>query len=138
MPKAHYRGSYPLRRKRMFIAIATGNVRAAYAEAPHLFPGDLATAKVCLCWRCGEPLLSCGPNRNGRHKNGRPAKWTSGHTVDGDSSKPIVPECSPCNYRFGASAGNRRRGRGGSNLHRRARRRKTPPSSVSLTLRSSR
>ena len=63
----------------------------------------------CRCWQCKEPLATCGPNRNGRHANGAPAKWTGGHVRDGDRTSPLALECSPCNFRRGASAGNARR-----------------------------
>lgn len=117
--RGHYGRDFVLRRQRMMRAIASRNVRAAYIEAPHLFPGDLATATEMLCWQCGQPLATCGPNKNGRHRNGRPARWTAGHTADGDSSKAIVPECSPCNSSRGAAAGNRRRTRPGRRRTRR-------------------
>ncbi len=109
--RSHYAGTYPIRRRRIRAAIAAGNVRAAYQEAPSLFPGDLASATEVVCWRCGEPLRSCGPNRNGRHLNGTAARWEAGHTVDGDSSCPLLPECSACNRPAGAAAGNARRRR---------------------------
>lgn len=107
---SHYDRLYVLRRRRIKLAIASGNARAAYVEAPHLYPGDLtASSPPVLCWQCGEPLATCGPNRNGRNRNGTPASWDTGHTVDGNNSAPLVPECSPCNRSRGAAAGNRRR-----------------------------
>lgn len=65
---------------------------------------------TATCWQCGQTLATCGPNRNGRHRNGRRAKWTGGHTIDGDPTAPLALECSPCNFRRGAQAGNRSRG----------------------------
>ena len=61
------------------------------------------------CWRCGEPLATCGPNRNGRNRNGTPATWQAGHLVDSDPSSPLAPECSACNASAGATYGNQRR-----------------------------
>lgn len=72
--RKHYARDYVLRRTRMTRAIAARNVRAAYLEAPHLFPGDISSATEVLCWQCEEPLRSCGPNRNGRHRNGAPLR----------------------------------------------------------------
>lgn len=87
--RSKYSGSYQRRRDRM-VAWARSN------------------PSLARCWRCGEPLVSCGPNRNGRHRNGRPAKWTAGH-VEHDPLAPLALECSPCNYREGAQHGNRQR-----------------------------
>lgn len=56
------------------------------------------------CWRCGLTLAEHPP-----HRNGRPAFWTAGHTVDGDNSAPILPEASTCNFSKGATAGNLQR-----------------------------
>ncbi len=56
------------------------------------------------CWRCGLTLAEHKP-----HRNGRPARWTAGHTVDGDSSYPLAPEASTCNYSAGATHGNSQR-----------------------------
>lgn len=61
------------------------------------------------CWQCGQTLATCGPNRDGRHRNGARAKWTAGHVVDSDPTSALALECSPCNYRRGAEHGNRRR-----------------------------
>lgn len=85
-----YDGDYKRRRARL-IAWALSN--------PHL----------ARCWQCNEPLATCGPNRNGRHANGTRAKWTGGHTIDGDRTAPLALECSPCNYSRGAAHGNRNR-----------------------------
>lgn len=113
----HYAGDYRLRRDRLMWAIASGNPRLAYAEVFGHRPDleHLAGLDQVVCWRCGEPLPTCGPNRNGRHRTGKRAHWQAGHTTDGDSTQPIVPECSPCNASAGAAAGNRRRGPVGSN-----------------------
>jgi hypothetical protein len=61
------------------------------------------------CWQCGQTLATCGPNRDGRHRNGARAKWTAGHVLDGDPASQLALECSPCNYRRGAEHGNRQR-----------------------------
>lgn len=57
------------------------------------------------CWRCGRTLAQHPP-----HKNGKPAKWTAGHRVDGQVGGPLAPEASTCNYSAGATTGNQRRG----------------------------
>lgn len=61
------------------------------------------------CWQCGEPLATCGPNRNGRCKTGKPATWHAGHMIDGDRTSPLALECEPCNTARGAAHGNRGR-----------------------------
>ena len=58
------------------------------------------------CWRCGRTLDEHKP-----HKNGKPAKWTAGHVVDGQVGGPLAPEASTCNYTAGAIAGNQQRRR---------------------------
>ena len=80
---------------------------------------------LARCWQCNEPLTSCGPNRNGRHVNGRPAKWTGGHRIDGDRLSPLALECSPCNYSRGAAHGARLRSAGRPIAPRRPGRRRT-------------
>ena len=84
-----YGGSFQRRRRRL-IAWALAN--------PHL----------ARCHRCGEPLATCGPNRNGRNKNDTPAKWHADHPTHqvGDVLKL---SCSACNTSEGAAFGNARR-----------------------------
>jgi len=109
MPAKHrglYRGDYPVRRRRLFAAMASGNLAAVYAEVRHLFP---VLPDELVCWRCRQPLSSCGPNRNGRTLTGRPATWEAGHVVSGDPLSPLAPECKPCNAAAGARHGNVRR-----------------------------
>lgn len=86
-----YGGSYQQRRRKL-IAWAKSNPDRA------------------RCWRCDQPLVTCGPNRNGRHRNGKPAKWTAGHRTH-DPADVLALECSPCNYTEGAQHGNARRPR---------------------------
>ena len=62
------------------------------------------------CWRCRQPIATCGPYRNGRHKNGKPAHWTAGHVIDGQTGGQLLPECSPCATSSGATYGNALRG----------------------------
>ena len=114
--RAHYAGDFPQRRARLMWATATNNPALAYVEVMGRRPDLVWLAELdrVVCWRCHEPLATCGPNRNGRHKTGTRAKWHAGHTVDADPSEPIVPECSPCNTSRGAVAGNMQRP-GGSN-----------------------
>ncbi len=75
-------GEYPLRRRVL--------VAWAYANPEH---------PRCRCRRCGEPLATCGPNRDGRHSNGFPARWTVGPVIDDDPHLPLELECSPCHHR---------------------------------------
>jgi hypothetical protein len=56
------------------------------------------------CWRCHHTIATCGPNHDGRNRNGTPATWQCGHTPFGYQA-----ECSPCNTKHGAIDGNRRR-----------------------------
>jgi hypothetical protein len=77
----HYQGQYWLRSR---IVRATANA-------------DPTTR----CWRCGLTLAEHKP-----HKNGTPAKWTAGHTRDGDPTAPLAPEASTCNFTAGARHGN--------------------------------
>lgn len=88
--KPHHLGSYPAESQRLR--------QAAWADPS------------TLCWRCKQPLATCGPNRNGRHRNGKPARWTAGHVTDGQVGGPLLPECSPCMASSGATYGNRLRG----------------------------
>ena len=69
----------------------------------------LSWPQLARCWQCNQPLATCGPNRNGRHRNGTRAHWTAGHVRDGDRTSPLELECSPCNYRRGAEHGNSHR-----------------------------
>jgi hypothetical protein len=94
----------------------------------------LSNPHLARCWQCGEPLATCGPNRNGRHRNGSRAKWTAGHTRDGDRMAPLALECSPCNYSRGAAHGNRRRQStgGGGSVFRRTRTPATPRPNANL------
>lgn len=69
-----------------------------------------AADPMTRCWRCKQTLATCGPNRDGRHKNGKPARWTAGHVVDGQVGGPLLPECSPCMASSGATYGNQLRG----------------------------
>ena len=87
MKAPHHRGTYP-KRSRQLVALA----RAMQSTT---------------CWRCGRTLAEHEP-----HKNGKPAKWTAGHMVDGEVDGPLAPEASTCNFSAGATAGNRKRGRG--------------------------
>lgn len=81
---AHHRGNFDLR--------STALRAAAYAN-PHT-----------RCWRCGLTLTEHPP-----HRNGKPARWTAGHIVDGQIGGELRPEASTCNYSAGATAGNRKR-----------------------------
>jgi hypothetical protein len=59
-----------------------------------------------ICWRCGRTL-----NQHPPHRNGKPARWTAGHTRDEDPTAPLAPEASTCNYTAGAVYRNRKHGR---------------------------
>jgi hypothetical protein len=85
-----YGGSYQLRRRRL-ISWALSNPHLARCQGP-----------------CGEPLATCGPNRNGRNLNGTAAKWHAGHP-NHDPGDVLELWCSPCNTREGAQWGNARR-----------------------------
>lgn len=85
-----YGGSFQRRRKRL-VAWALSNPDLARCQGP-----------------CGEPLATCGPNRNGRHRNGKPAKWTAGHP-NHRVEDVLELWCSPCNSIEGAQWGNARR-----------------------------
>jgi hypothetical protein len=50
-----------------------------------------------VCWRCGLRL-----DQHPAHKSGKPARWTAGHLKDGDSTSPLLPEASTCNFQAGA------------------------------------
>jgi hypothetical protein len=69
------------------------------------------------CWRDGHTLAAHPP-----HRDGTPATWTAGHTIDGQPGPawlhPHTPplagpwlalEASTCNYANGARRSNRRR-----------------------------
>jgi hypothetical protein len=86
-----YGGSFQ-RRRRKLIAWAKSN--------PHL----------ARCWRCQEPLATCGPNRNGKNKNGTEATWHADHP-NHDPGDVLVLSCSACNTSEGAAHGNARRPR---------------------------
>ena len=84
---AHHRGDYHVRSRQV---------------------RDQANADpTTTCWRCGRTLAQHPP-----HKNGKPARWTAGHLIDGDPTSPLAPEASTCNYSAGATTGNARRGSG--------------------------
>lgn len=88
MSGAHHRGTYPAR------------ARALRARAN--------ADPLTRCWRCGRTLAEHPP-----HRNGKPARWTAGHLVDGQENGPLAPEASTCNYAAGAVLGNKRRSRRG-------------------------
>jgi hypothetical protein len=50
------------------------------------------------CWRCHLTIHEAAP-----HADGKPARWTAGHTGNDDE---LLPECSTCNYSDGARVGN--------------------------------
>jgi hypothetical protein len=54
-----------------------------------------------LCWRCHRTLAA-----HPRHKTGRPAFWTAGHT--GRTPRELAPEASTCNFDHGAHLGAQR------------------------------
>ncbi len=98
MTGAHHRGSYPRRAEA---------VRTAANSTP-----------LALCWRDGLRLDQHPP-----HRDGSPARWTAGHTVDGDphaqpwlivTRRPpagswLAAEASTCNYANGARRTNKQR-----------------------------
>lgn len=86
MSGAHHRGTYPAR------------ARALRARAN--------ADPLTRCWRCGRTLAEHPP-----HRNGKPARWTAGHLVDGQEDGPLAPEASTCNYSSGGRLGNARRAR---------------------------
>jgi hypothetical protein len=95
MKPAHRRGTYQHNRNRV---VATAN------STPH-----------AVCWRDGLTLAAHPP-----HRNGDPAKWEGGHTIDGAVNAPawlnvtrrpppgpwIAPEASTCNRSNGAHRTN--------------------------------
>lgn len=76
----HHHGSY----QRRALAVR----RAAYANP------------LTRCWRCGLTLAEHQP-----HRNGKRARWTAGHVIDGQVGGPLAPEASTCNYTAGAVRG---------------------------------
>lgn len=85
MPKAaHHRGSH--QRRARAVTTAANN--------------DPTTR----CWRCQRTLTEHPP-----HRNGKPARWTAGHLVDGQVDGLLLPEASTCNYSEGGRLGNARR-----------------------------
>jgi len=58
------------------------------------------------CWRCKLTLAEHPP-----HRDGKPARWTAGHVIDGQPGGPLLPEASTCNYSAGGTLGNRKRPR---------------------------
>jgi len=56
------------------------------------------------CWQCGLTLEHCRP-----HHDGKPARWTAGHVIDGQIGGELKAECSPCNFTRGAAHGNGQR-----------------------------
>lgn len=79
-----------------------------------------ATHPDTRCWSCGRTL-----NQHEPHRNGQPAKWQAGHTIDGAINPPpwlnphppppgpwLAPEASTCNTTRGAQAGARRQSTG--------------------------
>lgn len=82
-----------------------------YIRAAAILRRDAYADPDTQCWRCLRKLHECGPNGDGTHRNGKPATWHAGHTIDGDNTAPLAPECSPCNTSHGAAAGNRARNR---------------------------
>ena len=71
-----------------------------------------ATHPGAQCATCGQPLERCGPNNDGRNRNGTPCTWDAGHIVAGDSTAGYQLECSACNRSAGATLGNARRATG--------------------------
>lgn len=77
-----------------------------------------AMTPTAICWRDGLTLEQHPP-----HKDGTPAKWTAGHTIDGDPTatpwlnvdrRPpagswLALEASTCNYANGARRTNKLR-----------------------------
>ena len=55
------------------------------------------------CWKCERQIHEI------THRNGRPARWTAGHVVDGQAGGMMLPECSVCACSTGAQRGNRMR-----------------------------
>lgn len=53
------------------------------------------------CWRCGMTLSEAQ-----RRWHEKTVVWHAGHTVDGDSTAPLLPEHSVCNLYAGAALGN--------------------------------
>lgn len=101
MKPAHRRGPY-----QRHAAAVTKAARAT----PH-----------AICWRCGRTLPHHPP-----HRNGKPATWHAGHTIDGatnpqpwlNPTRPpppgpwLAPEASTCNTQAGATHGNTTRATG--------------------------
>ena len=92
----------PHHQRRAYV-LGSAQVRAAALNDPR-----------SICWRCGLTLQEHMP-----HRNGKPAFWTAGHTIDGADSQPwlhprvqppdgpwLAAEASTCNFAAGAVAGN--------------------------------
>lgn len=84
------------------------------SRKPHHRPGDARIARIiCLradadasyrCWRCG-----LTKREHAAIHGERAAKWTAGHTEDGNRASTMLAEHALCNYRAGAHYGNARR-----------------------------
>jgi hypothetical protein len=61
------------------------------------------------CATCGNTLDQCGPSHDGLNANGTPCTWDAGHVVDGDPRYGYRHQCSHCNRKMGAVAGNQKR-----------------------------
>lgn len=83
-PRPHHQGTYPAR--------AQAVRDQAYADP------------TTRCWRCGHTLAEA----QAKHPTKR-VRWTAGHTIDGDSTAPLAPEHSTCNYAAGGQLGAQRR-----------------------------
>lgn len=62
-----------------------------------------------LCCSCHRPLHRCGPNADGRNRNGTPCTWDAGHPDGRWTTNELRAECSSCNRSRGATHGNRNR-----------------------------
>lgn len=62
-----------------------------------------------LCCSCHRPLHQCGPNGDGRNRNGTPCTWDAEHPDGRWPGTALRAGCSHCNRRDGATRGNRMR-----------------------------
>ena len=85
--RSHYRGSYPDRAKRV-------------RDAANADPST-------RCWRSGLTLAEARAQFPGRR-----IVWQAGHTIDGDSFAPLLPELSHINQAAGQARGQSSGGTG--------------------------
>lgn len=78
--------------------------RGAYGRTARAVTQSAYASPQTRCWRCGLTLADYA-----KQHGTRAARWTAGHVRDGEVGGPLAPEHARCNFRAGASMGNRKR-----------------------------